>query len=427
MRRAFLLGAGLLAFLLIGRNASAQPPVLTLSDAQAEARAHAPEVADLQARIDGAEALLGPARRALRQDPVVSSTYSGSGSNERAWSLEATLPIDISGSWTPRTASAAADLSRVQFERADGLRLLDERVAVAVADLAFHQRLLIRSRRLLDLYMVAADAAHQQLGAGQGTELDADSADLDLAGARVALAEAEGALRSTQARLARLLGRSVSADLQVADPVERPQASVRPDFSALVTADPRVRAAEAEVDAARHERETYERLVVPTPTFGFGAGTVRREIPLGAFRGAPFANSLTSLWTDREVALSVSVPIPLFDRQRQPRAQATARASAAEARLQIVRGDVLAELETAWAAYDAMGRALEAVADMPATVDRDAGFIEQAVRAGAFDAVTRALRLQRLEEAGRVADTTVRDYRVARAAWIRTSAGAGQP
>jgi len=427
MTRAVVIGAGLLACLPIGRDASAQPQVLTLGDAQAEARAHAPEVADLQARVDGAEALLGPARRVLREDPVVSSTYSGSGSNERAWSFEATLPIDISGSRTPRAASAAADLSRVQFERDDGLRALDERVAVAVADLAFQQRLVTRSQRLLDLYIVAADAAHEQLGAGQGTELDADSADLDLAGARVALAEAEGALRSTQASLARLLGRSASADLRVADPVERPQVIEPPDFSALVSADPRVRAAEAEVDAARHERETYERLVLPTPTFGFGAGSVRREIPLGAFRGAPFASSLTSLWTDREVVVSVSVPIPLFDRQRQPRAQATARAGAAEARLQMARGDVLAELEMAWAAYDAMARALKAVANMPATVERDAGFIEQAVRAGAFDAVTRALHLRRLEEAGRVADTAVRDYRVARAAWIRTSAGPEQP
>ncbi|MBI2187296.1 MAG: hypothetical protein HYU37_09300 [Acidobacteria bacterium] len=56
----------------------------------------------------------------------------------------------------------------------------------------------------------------------------------------------------------------------------------------------------------------------------------------------------------------------------------------------------VAELESAWATYEAAVRAL--------------------------DAVTRSLRLQRLENAARVADAAVRDYRAARAAWVRRSA-----
>jgi hypothetical protein len=56
---------------------------------------------------------------------------------------------------------------------------------------------------------------------------------------------------------------------------------------------------------------------------------------------------------------------------------------------------------------------------MDATIERDTSFVEQAVRAGAVDAVQRTQALRRLVESGRVTDTTIRDFRAARAAWIR--------
>ena len=63
------------------------------------------------------------------------------------------------------------------------------------------------------------------------------------------------------------------------------------------------------------------------------------------------------------------------------------------------------------------------MATTPDLIERDAGFVEQAVRAGAFDAVTRSLTLRRLEEAGRRLDTAIRDYRIARATWLRRTTG----
>ena len=71
--------------------------------------------------------------------------------------------------------------------------------------------------------------------------------------------------------------------------------------------------------------------------------------------------------------------------------------------------------------------AAHAVVTTTDLIERDAGFVEQAVRAGAFDAVTRSLALRRLEEAGRRLDTAIRDYRIARAAWLRRTAGLQQP
>src|SRR5438876_7933858 len=129
--------------LILPTPAAAQQP-LALAAAQAEAHAKAPEVADLEARVRGAATVLAQAGRRLRQDPAVSASYFNGSligrADEHAWNLVGTLPLDVSGSWKPRAASAASDLARVELERDDGLRALDERVALAMADVALQQR-----------------------------------------------------------------------------------------------------------------------------------------------------------------------------------------------------------------------------------------------------------------------------------------------
>jgi hypothetical protein len=52
---------------------------------------------------------------------------------------------------------------------------------------------------------------------------------------------------------------------------------------------------------------------------------------------------------------------------------------------------------------------------MTLTIDRDTTFVEQAVRAGAFDAAQRTQALRGRVEAGRVADKAVRDFTSTRA------------
>jgi hypothetical protein len=80
-------------------------------------------------------------------------------------------------------------------------------------------------------------------------------------------------------------------------------------------------------------------------------------------------------------------------------------------------------LNATWSALQAATRAFQRVADTSTIVDRDATFVEQAVRAGQFDVSTRSLTLRRLEEAGRRIDVAVRDLRVARATWLRRTRG----
>ena len=407
-------------------SARAQRP-LSLAEAQAEARARAPEAAELQARIAGAEAIAAQAGRVFRDDPTISSSlFRGAligHPDESAWDVSFKQPVDISGSWKPRAASAASDLARTRFEEEDGLRVLDERVAVAVADAALAQQLVARAARIVELQRIAADAARRQFEVGTAPQIDADSAALDLAGSLMTLEQTRGELDRSRLRLARLLGREAARDLAVEDAPEPPETPSAPEFAALVDRDPQVRAANAELDAAQFEQQMFERLVTPALTFGVDYCRRRSDIPLGAFAGTPLAGGLKANWTDADLVFSVTLPVPLFNRQREPRARATARLLTAQARLRAARADVRTELESAWMVLQATARALESVAGTSPILERDATFVEQGVRAGQFDSVTRTQALRRLEESGRRIDTAVRDLRAARAAWVRRTSG----
>ena len=403
--------------------ASAQRP-LSLADAQAEARAHAPETAELDARVGGAEAQAAQARRRFRTDPEISgSLFQGAligRPDEHTWSIGASQLFDISGSWKPRAASADADLDRARLDREDGLRALDQRVAGAVADVALAQRLVAWNERITALAQLAADAARRQFDVGQASQFDADAAALDLAGAKSATEQGRGDLDRAKWRLARLLGRQTT-DLSVEDPPETAELPIAPEFAALVDRDPRVRAAEAEVRAARFENDMFQRLITPSPIFGIDYSRVRRDIPAGSFAGTALAPGLTANWADSELLFSVGVPLPLFNRQRENRARTTTRMLAADARMRIAQADVRAELESSWADLQTAARAYRALAPTSEVIMRDAQFVEQAVQAGAFDTTTRTQALRRLEDAERHLDTAVRDVRTTRAAWIRRS------
>ena len=423
MRDRLIVVGVILSAVLAPRAASAQRP-LSLVDAQAEARVHAPDTAELQARIAAAEAIAAQAARRFRDDPTITGGFSQGRlvgrADENSWTLGIQQPFDWSGSWKPRAASAAADVERARHEREDGLRALDEQVAIAFAESAWAQRQLARGERLADLYRLTSDAVRQQFQAGAAPEIDADSADLDLVGALALVDLAQGDLNRSRACMARLLGRESGADLVVDDGSENPDVAVSaPEFLALVNQDPRVRAALAEVDAATFQGQIFERLTRPPVTVGVEYGRQTRDIPVGSFVGTPFAGSLAANWTDAELVFNVGVALPLFNRQREPRAQATGRLVTAEAKLRTARADVRAELESSWATFQAAARALQRVAPTGAIIDRDVTFVEQAVRAGAFDTLTRTQALRRLQEAGRRVDTAVRDFRAARAAWLR--------
>lgn len=398
---------------------------LSLAEAQAEARAHAPEAAELEARLRGAQAVAEDARRIFRRNPELSGGYAPGAlvgqADESSWSLGLRWPLDVSGSSGPRTAAAAAGERRTRFDREDGLRALDEAAAVAVADLALAQRQVAHAGRTVSLVTVAAEAAQREMDVGTGNQLDLDAATLDLDGARASAAEARAEAGKAQAALARLLARPSIEGLEVEDPPEPALPAGAADLDAAVRADPRVHAAAADADAARSQLQLEERLAFPALTLGLDFARKRHDIPPGSFVGAA-GGGLSANWTDSELGVNLSVPLPLFERRQEERAQSWSRLLSAQARVDVVRASARAELQTAWAEMQAAGQQTALLAKTAEIIDRDYGLLEKAMRAGALDAVARALSVRRLVETQRRADLAVHDLRVARARWTRRTA-----
>ena len=412
-------------FMAVAARAEERAP-LALSVAQAEARDHAPDAAELVARVRGAQAIANDAGRALRSDPILSFTGRPNAvvgePDEYGFDVGVAWTIDISGSWRSRERSALAELDRAKAGRENGLRALDEVVAVAVANVALEQRTIARLDKIVALHVVAVDASKRKLDAGEGNQLDVDGAALDLAGARASTARAGGSLGTARTELGRLLGRESYDNLIIEDPAETANGPSQTQLATLVDRDPRVQAARTEIRAADEELHMYERLMWPAPTVGVGYGFRRRAIPLGGFLG-PSAGSLSAAWSDSDIGFTLSFPIPILDRQTAPRTRADSRKWTAMARLESIRAHVRAELEGSAATYRAAAAALAALAQTPTIVDRDFELLDKAVRAGALDAVSRAQSLRRLEDAGRRYDTAVFEVRAARARWIRRTAG----
>jgi outer membrane protein TolC len=393
---------------------------LTLAAAQSEARAHAPDAMELEARLRGASAVAADAHRWLRRDPILTGT-GAQGINEpgeRSFEVGVSWTIDVSGSWAARGASADADRTRVLHEREDGLRALDEAVAITMAEAGFAQRATFRAERIAALFAVASAAARRQLDAGSGTQLDVDAADLDFAGARATMVEARASLDDARVRLGRLLARTDVASMIVEDPVESVATAPPGAAAAIIEEDPRVRAVLAEVDAATHERVMYERLVIPMPTVGVSYAVHQNEIPVGSFTDAT-APGLGAAWTDRQATLTLSVPIPSFDRQTAGRVQANARIANAEAHARVVRAQVGAELATALIAYRSAADGYAALAPTAQVLERDLALLDKSIQAGAIDSATRALALRRLAEIGARSDAALRDLRIRRAQLLR--------
>ncbi len=409
------------------------PPTveLGLAEAQAEARSRSADAAELGARVAATKRSVEPGRRIFRSDPVLQATVESGAPfgqlEEGAVNAGVSWTVDPSGSWGPRQDAADAEVARAELERVDGLLALDEAVATAVADLARAQRRAKRAQRIAGLRARLSAAAHAQLDVGQGNQLDVDAADLEFAGARATLATSQASIETARARLTRLLGRATGDGLVVADPPEPPaevaSASFGQALDAAVERNVRVRAARADLEAARKGEESESRLAWPQPTLGLAYTFQQSEIPAGAFASNPDLSP--AVWADHELGISVSVPLPLFNANAEARAKSAARVLAAEARLRVVETEVAAGLSANLAELRGALAAFAALAGTPEILERAYQLQDEAVRAGVGDVVSRSLAFARLESAGERLDDAIFDVRVARARWTR-AASAGE-
>lgn len=263
-------------------TAAEQAPT-ALTNLVKEALDASPEPARARAAVEAARARHRAAGRPL-YNPELAIEAERSDVNTTTAGVQQT--IDWSGKREGRSAVAAAELLSSEAALSEIRLSVATRVLSALADYQIAQSIAALARQRVELMQRFADLAARRQQAGDLELVDLDLARLALAQAQLQQAEARAAVAESEEALVALFGTSrpwpeLPAGLPAPD-------IVGPD---MVRGLPQVRAAEAEVDAAR-ERAGLRRLERrPDPTVGVRAG---RE--------------------DAESLVGLSVSIPLFVR-----------------------------------------------------------------------------------------------------------------
>ena len=400
-----------LVFVIVAiSSAHAQSP-LTLAQAQAEARQRAPQSVRAEAGLAAARLRASGAGRAVR-DPSVTARYQQGDADDRAWAVGLEWTVDPFGGFRSRRDAASSAVTSAAEQRAALLLELDVEVAIALAELADAQRRVARTVKLVELRQLASRTAERAKTTGTGTQLEIDAALLDLRGAQIDGANARGDLEAARARLARLLGRRDASSLTAADEIDvAPVPALQPGDD-LIERDPRVRAARADLVAARHAADAERKSARPELTLGVEVGRARHEIPMGVL-------PVAAAWQEWELAVSLSVPLPLIDRNRAARANANAEVLAAEARLAEIRAEIHSDLGEARARLVAAVEAATAAADIPQILDREVQLLDKALRSGGIELDAWNQQARRFVEAARTYDEVILALRRARAEWTR--------
>lgn len=321
------------------------PPVampFTLAEALAAARETSPALeaasADLRAS-SAARTVAGlrpnPSLQAETENVTGSGPYRGIDSAETTVGFA--LPIELGGKRSARIGVAEAQGSRARVDAAIAEADVILRVTQAyVAAVAAERRLGI-AREQAGIAAETFRAASVRVAAGRASPIEQQRADVLRINAEAAAARAERDAAVARDTLARLIGRSVPAGLDLAwfDRIDGygPSAGTNADGTlALAAADADVTTADAQVRLAHSQR-------IPDVTLSAGARRLEAT-------------------NDTAAVFGLSVPLPLFNNGSASVAQARAERDRADARRRMVRIDAdqaiaTAEAEVANAAADA--------------------------------------------------------------------------
>lgn len=279
----------------------------------------AADVARAQGLAEQARARPNPSISLLTENIIGTSPYSGLGRAETT--VQYNHPIELGGKRKARIAAGEAGVSAAEARSRDTRIAFAYELARAYAAAEIAERRVGLAEDELEEAGAVLDATRLLVGAGREANLRSIQAE---SAAQVAKAEREVARANRIAAYARLSAMA-GADTLYASLPESLLDKAREGFTFGTldpTSSPAYRAAEAEVHAARLRAVSERKRARPDITGTFG---VRR------------------LETDRAEALvaGVSLPLNLFDRNKGNIAAADAEVRAAEARLALLRNDLL--------------------------------------------------------------------------------------
>ncbi|TGX55800.1 TolC family protein [Sphingomonas gei] len=339
---AAVLAAALCASQAAAQDTTSPAAPFTLDDALAAARQTSPALeaasADLRAS-SAARTVAGlrpnPSLQAETENVVGSGAYRGLDSAETT--IGFALPIELGGKRSARIGVADAQSGRARIDAAIAEADLGLRVTQAYIAAVAAQRRLGIARERAGIAGETYRGAGIRVRAGRASPIEEQRADVLRINAEAAAARAEREAMVARDTLARLIGRQVPAELDLAwfDRIDGygPSARAAADGTlALAAADAEVVTADAQVRLARSQR-------IPDVTLSAGARRLEAT-------------------NDTAAVFGVSVPLPLFNNGSAGVAQARAERDRAEARRRMVRIDAeqaiaAAEAEVANAAADA--------------------------------------------------------------------------
>lgn len=298
-----------------------------------EVRLAAAEVAAARARVVTAGARSAPT---LALDREQLGGGDEDGYHETILSLS--QPIDLSGARGARRGAAQAGVlaadSRAHAARAS-VRAAATRAYLRAAALEARLARLAGTRAA---YLDAVRSAEARLREGDISEYEVQRLRTEVARYDAALLDDRLALAEAGRTLARLAGEPPGAVLLPAEPIgaiARAPGVPLDRVVLLARGQAAVRAAEAEVAAARAELESRRRAARPSPTLTLGA----KEQAGGA----------------RGVVAGVSIPLPLAHRGRGPVQEAEALLRRAELVRDLALRDAEAGARAAWERHAALG------------------------------------------------------------------------
>ncbi len=322
------------------------------SDLVRRALASNGELAAARIEIERARARLRQA--GLRPNPTLdleqtTGRYTGSG-GESETSIGVALPLDLGGKRRRRIELAQAELEAVEAEVADRERRLAAEVRSIHVEALAGLRELETTENLNNLDLQTTRFVQARVNEGETAPIELNLLRVEVDRLRSRRALVEGRLKATLLRLKGLAGIPTAEPLRLREDLftavlPAPPASLEAAFDIALRHRPDLRLARLKEEVARAGLSLARANSTPDVT-AFSRYTLNRssyeDTPVGVRNDR-----------DRLLTFGVSIGIPVFNRNQGARAESAAAISQARMRREFLESVVRAEVESAYARYQA--------------------------------------------------------------------------
>jgi outer membrane protein, heavy metal efflux system len=400
-----------LAVVLTGRAQAAEP--LTLERALALAQERSPSLIASTAEVGRAEAEALGAALVLPSNPTlqaaVAPQYRATGAVPEV-GIQLTQPLELFGTVGSRRQAASDEVqaARAQLEARRVELSAEVREAFGRA-LAAGQELGL-AEEAVTLAEEAERASRERLEAGAASRIEVNVARGQLGRARQERADAHRQSAVALGRLRLLVGLPPDEELSVTGTLGaeiRPVPSLEELVARAREKRPDLRAARAEVEAARARLTLSERQALPTPTLG------------AAYERVAGANIVQTLF---------SIPLPVGQQNQAARGAAAARLRQAEATVETMERALRTEVQVAVERLAAARAAVEAYqGGVVDALQENVQLVTEAYRVGKMDLFQLLVIRRETLDAQRSAIAALEELNAAEAALSRTLGERWQP